>query len=195
MFSFCHFFSLYYSVSCWVLYNLGVQCRCTLAVSGIAMAQPPTLLLLIEMDWGKTSLSSLSLLTHTGVVNTHATLVWVLPFSTHSSLQRFSAFYHVPSCYTYGSFFASALTFLSFEILFVLLRSLPPYSLRTDIMHFSNQLCCDWTEMIWLDPVSIVDPLVKLLLSNSFPEWPASWAIYQSKSTVSGMETARIWRH
>lgn len=69
------FLCLYCSISCWVLYNLGVLRG---AVSGIAMAQPPTLLLLIEMDWGEASLSSLSPLTHTSLVNTHATLVWVL---------------------------------------------------------------------------------------------------------------------
>lgn len=51
---------------------------CVELYRGIAMAQPPTLLLLIEMDWGEASLSSLSPLTHTSLVNTHATLVWVL---------------------------------------------------------------------------------------------------------------------
>lgn len=61
-----------------VLYNLGELCACVLAVS--AMAQPPTRLLLIEMDWGKAPLSCPSLLTHTSVVNTHATLHWLSPF-------------------------------------------------------------------------------------------------------------------
>lgn len=90
------FFCLYCSISCSVLYNLGVLCGCIRAVSGKAMAQPPTLLLLIEMDWGKASLSSLSLMTHTSVVNTHATLVWVLFFCSYFVLLlSLQVFFHI----------------------------------------------------------------------------------------------------
>lgn len=110
-----------------VLYNLGVLCACVLAAS--AMAQPPTRLLLIEMDWGKAPLSCPSLLTHTSVVNTHATLVWLSPF----------------------------LLFILFSNTLIRSLHLPllSFCLR-DIMHFSDQprsFELRWSDSIAADPV------------------------------------------
>lgn len=112
---------------------------------GMAMAQPPpTLLLLIEMDWGKASLSALSLLTHTNMINTYATLVYVLYISICFLLSFCCVFFNLISfCKT-------------------LICNLLSCCLRKDILHISNQICSDWAEMIWLDGMSIAGPAVRL---------------------------------
>lgn len=127
------------------------------------MAQPPTLLLIIEMDWGEAWLSPPCPRWHTPVCYKH-----MLPLS--------ESFLVVPISFKLPSFLiivhtlvsllhSSPITFLSFHIQFRFLCNLLRRSLIMDIMHFSNQLCCDWTEMIWLDHMRIADPVLKL---NSF---------------------------
>lgn len=144
------FLCLHRSISCRVLYNLGVLCGCIRDGDGSASYTA-----FINRNGLRRGFTSLPVPADTHQCGKHTGChVWGLSFCTDS----FPLFLNIP-------LLSSPITFPSFDIQFGLLCSFPPCRLIMDIMHFSNQLCRDWTEMIWLDRMRIADPVVKL---NSF---------------------------